>query len=397
VLRQTPFRLLWTNLVVFALVTNAMRFTFIVVVVRVLDRSESAAGLVGFTIGLPVVFLVLQAGALADRVDRKVLLVASQLGVLAVTLATGVLLAADRVGMGSVVVLTLLAGTCHALGQPVRLALVPAVVTRDRLLDAVAFNAVGMTMSMILGPVMAELATEWWGVEGAFFLMAALMAAALVAAARLDVPAVAVQPRASMWREIRAGVAHVVKDRPVRMLFVMLTVGNVINAAMVMTMLPSFVAEEFGHDAEDAGTLLSCMGIGLLLSSVLVMRLGSLRRKGAIFLRAFMVGSTCLVILGLVPGFGAAAAVVGVMGLAGGFYTNMNQSLVQSRTPDELMGRVMSLYSFGQQGLMPIGALAAGVVASVVGLRATFVGGGIVSLSLVVAAYLTQHQLRELA
>jgi MFS family permease len=397
VLRQTPSRLLWTNLVVFALVTNAMRFTFIVVVVRVLDRSESAAGLVGFTIGLPVVFLVLQAGALADRVDRKMLLVASQLGVLAVTLVTGFLLAADRVGMGSVVLLTLLAGTCHALGQPVRLALVPAVVTRDRLLDAVAFNAVGMTMSMILGPVMAELATEWWGVEGAFFLMAGLMAAALVAAARLEVPAVTAQPRASMWREIRAGVAHVVRDRPVRMLFVMLTVGNVINAAMVMTMLPSFVAGEFGHDAEDAGTLLSFMGIGLLLSSVLVMRLGSLRNKGAIFLRAFMVGSTCLVILGLVPGFWAAAAVVGVMGLAGGFYTNMNQSLVQSRTPDELMGRVMSLYSFGQQGLMPIGALGAGVVASIVGLRATFVGGGLVSLSLVIAAYLTQHQLRELA
>ncbi len=176
VLRIPDFRRLWTNLVLFALVTNAVRFAFIVVVVRVLQRSESSAGIVGFTIGLPIIFLVLQAGALADRVDRKLLLIGSQLGVLVTVLTTGFLLAADQVGMGVVIALTLFAGTFHAVGQPVRMALIPALVPRERLLDAVALNAVGMTSSMILGPFTAEVATELWGVQGAFFVLAALMA-----------------------------------------------------------------------------------------------------------------------------------------------------------------------------------------------------------------------------
>ena len=398
VLHLPDFRRLWINLVLFALVTNAARFAFIVVVVRVLQRSESSAGLVGFTIGLPIIFLVLQAGALADRVDRKLLLVGSQVGVLVTVLATGVLLATDRVGMGIVIALTLLAGTFHAVGQPVRMALIPALVPRERLLDAVALNAVGMTSSMIFGPFTAELATEAWGVEGAFFVLAALMAVGLVVVIRLPVPpVVGASPRTSMVPEIRAGIGYVVADRPLRVLFLLLALGNMVNGAMVMTLLPSFVTEVFGRSAEDAGTMLALMGAGLLTSSFVVMRLGSMPRKGEVFMRAFLCGSTCLVLLSIAPSFGVSLVVMFLMGACGGFYINMNQSLVQSRTPDPLMGRVMSLYSFSQQGLMPLGALVAGVVASVIGLRPTFGLGGLLAFTVVAVAYVTQRELRALS
>ncbi|MEO1063247.1 MAG: MFS transporter [Actinomycetota bacterium] len=398
VLRLPNFRRLWVNLVLFALVTNAVRFAFIVVVVRVLERSEGSAGLVGFTIGLPIIFFVLQAGALADRVDRKLLLVGSQIGVLVTVLGTGVLLSTDRVGMAAVIALTLVAGTFHAIGQPVRMALIPALVPRERLLDAVALNAVGMTSSMIFGPFTAEIATELWGVEGAFFVLAVLMATGLLVVVRLEVPDVVdPAPKGSMWPEIRAGVRYVVADRPLRVLFLLLSLGNLVNGAMVMTLLPSFVAEVFGRDAQDAGTMLAIMGAGLLASSFVVMRLGSMPRKGEVFLRAFLCGSTCLMLLSIAPSFPSSLVVMFLMGASGGFYINMNQSLVQSRTPDPLMGRVMSLYSFSQQGLMPLGALVAGLVASVIGLRPTFGFGGLLAFAVVVGAYLTQRELRALA
>ncbi|MEM9712879.1 MAG: MFS transporter, partial [Actinomycetota bacterium] len=96
------------------------------------------------------------------------------------------------------------------------------------------------------------------------------------------------------------------------------------------------------------------------------------------------------------PSFGLSLIAMFLMGASGGFYINMNQSLVQSRTPDPLMGRVMSLYSFSQQGLMPVGALVAGLVAAGVGLRPTFFVGGLISFVVVVCAYLTQRELREL-
>ncbi len=398
VLRIPDFRRLWINLVLFALVTNAVRFAFIVVVVRVLQRSESSAGIVGFTIGLPIIFLVLQAGALADRVDRKLLLIGSQIGVLATVLTTGLLLVTDQVGMGVVIALTLFAGTFHAVGQPVRMALIPALVPRERLLDAVALNAVGMTSSMIMGPFTAEIATELWGVQGAFFVLAVLMALGLVAVIRLEVPAVdEPSPRGAMWPEIRAGIGYVVADRPLRVLFLLLSLGNMVNGAMVMTLLPSFVTELFDRDAEDAGTMLALMGAGLLATSFLVMRLGSMPRKGAVFMRAFLCGSAALMALSVAPSFGVSLVALFRVGASGGCYSHLNLRLVQSRTPDPLMGRVMSLYSFSQQGLMPLGALAAGLVASVIGLRPTFGAGGLISFVVVVVAYVTQRELRELS
>ncbi len=234
--------------------------------------------------------------------------------------------------------------------------------------------------------------------QGAFFVLAALMALGLVAVIRLEVPAVVDPPeRGPMWPEIRAGIGYVIADRPLRVLFLLLSLGNMVNGAMVMTLLPSFVTELYDRDAEDAGTMLALMGAGLLTTSFIVMRLGSLERKGAVFMRAFLCGSAALMALSVAPSFGLSLVAMFLMGASGGFYINMNQSLVQSRTPDPLMGRVMSLYSFSQQGLMPLGALVAGLIASVIGLRPTFLAGGLISFTVVVVAYLTQRELRELS
>lgn len=398
--RERPFRLLWGNLATFALVQNAQRFAYIWLVVDVLGKGEGSAGLVGFTIGLPVLLLVLQAGALADRVDRKTLLVASQLGGLAIVSVTGMLLAAGTITMASTIALTVAAGGFNALGQPVRLALVPVLVRSEQLLNAIALNALAMTGSMILGPVLAQVVGGLFGIEAAFFFMAGLLLVGLGFIVRLPLPPQDAESGPAPPTSMRSGVGeaarHVWTDRGLRPLFGLLIIGNMCLGSVAMTLLPSLVKESFGRDGGDAGALMAMMGIGMSISSLYIMRRGDLPRKGARFMQAMMGGTTIIGLVGLSPGYYQAMALLLVMGLCGGFYINMNQSLIQAHTPAPLMGRVMSLYTLAQQGFMPIGALAAGFIAQATDVRWTFAGAGAIGLVAVVSTFLTQPILREM-
>jgi MFS family permease len=105
-----------------------------------------------FTLGLPAAFLVLQAGARADRWDRRGMLIPTQLAGAVVMAATAVLVGADRISLGWMIVATLLAGSASAIGAPVRSSLLPALVPREQLFGAIALNAIAMTLSLILGP-----------------------------------------------------------------------------------------------------------------------------------------------------------------------------------------------------------------------------------------------------
>ena len=152
-LTSRRFRLLWFNNVTFFLVANAQRFVFGWLVLDGLQRGEGTQGLVVFTLGLPAAFLVLQAGAWADRWDRRRMLIATQLAGGVAMMATAVLVGTDRIDLGWIIVATLLAGSASAIGSPVRSALIPALVAKDQLFSAIAVNAIAMTLSMILGPV----------------------------------------------------------------------------------------------------------------------------------------------------------------------------------------------------------------------------------------------------
>jgi MFS family permease len=132
-LTSRPYRFLWLDNVTFFLVANAQRFVFGWSALDGLQRGEGQQGLVVFTLGLPAAFLVLQAGVWADRYDRRRMLLITQTFGASVMVATALLVASDRIDLGSVLVLTLLAGSAAAIGSPVRASLIPALVAREQL------------------------------------------------------------------------------------------------------------------------------------------------------------------------------------------------------------------------------------------------------------------------
>lgn len=392
-----PYRLLWCNNVAFFLVANAQRFVFGWLVLDGLLRSEGVQGFVVFTLGLPSALLVLQAGAWADRWDRRRILIATQLGGGIVMAGTAVAITAGVVNLGWVVVATLFAGAASAIGSPVRSAMIPTLVAKEQLFGAIALNAIAITLSMILGPVLAKIAGDRFGFEGAFWFQAILLFVGVLFLLRLEVPPhEEVRERRSVAAETRTAVRHVLDDPHLATLFgLLLTASLTINPAVMVT-LQAHVKEDLGQDAGQAAIPFALMGLGIAITSFVVLRKGDMANKGAVFQRAMMCGSAITFLTGRSTSFGQVLVLAFLMGLAGGFFINMNQGLVQANTPQALMGRVMGLYTLVAAGLMPFGALMLGIVASWIGTGNTISVAAAVSFTIVATTYVRKADLRRL-
>jgi MFS family permease len=396
-LSNRNFRFLWFNNIAFFIVSNAERFVFGWLVLEGLNRTERAQGLVVFMLGLPAVLLTLQAGVWADRLDRRKLLMTTQLAGAAIMAITALIVGSGRATLAWVCGAALVAGAAAAAGSPVRSSLVSAVVPRDKLFSAIAINALAMTGSMILGPVLVRAIGGRFGFEGAFWFQSALMVVGVGFLRMLDVPVRAEPgPKRSLLTETRESIAHVWHDSNLRTLFGLLILASVTINPAVMVTLQAHVKEGLGRNAGDSAGPLACMGLGIAITSMILIRAGDRKNKGTLFQRAVIVGSTMTFLTGRTTTFSQLLVVSFGMGLAGGFYINMNQGLIQSRTPQALMGRVMALFVLTQAGFMPLGALVLGTIADRTSPATTISGAAAIAWLIYVTVYVRNAELRRI-
>lgn len=390
------YRRLWVNNLVYMFVSNAQRFAVGWLVLDGLGGNETRQGMAVFMLGIPVAFIVMQAGVLADRVDGRTLLLRSQLALLAVVVATLVLLGMDRLNYGWVLVLSVFSGVTQAFGHPVRQALIPLLVPDRLLMNAVALNALAMTSSMILSAPLVKITGDLFDFEGVYALQVVMLVAALGVLRKLETPPVQKREKRRLIQEAGSALRHVASDIRLRVLFLLLAMAAIsVNAAVMVTMQAK-VKEELLRDSGDMAYLLGVMAVGISITSVIVMRKGDMKRKGGKFQRAMMCGSALVLCMGQVSSFLLLIPLFFLMGLAGGFFITMNQGLIQSATPKEIMGRVMGLYLLVQFGLMPIGALGLGWAASQIGAGNVVSICGAISLFVVTWTHLGFPAVRNL-
>jgi MFS family permease len=397
-LAGTGFWYLWVNAVSLALIVSADRFTFIWLVEDTLGGPTWTSGLVVFALGAPVCLLVLTAGALADRHDRRRMLLATQIaGTLVVSLCA-VLVWAGVITIALAVVLAAAFGTVIAFAMPVRSSLVPALVGQERVMQAVVLMTVGSNVAMIVGPLLVGGVIEGVGVGWAFAVQGGFFLVGLVAALRLRVPPPVAQPhRRRIASEIADALRYVWQHPVLRPLFLLLSVGGGLMGGSAFTLLPRMARDEFGRDAADAARLFALMGLGMVITSLLLMRYRSrIRRRGLVFMCTMVVGTSDQILQGVAPSFLTLELLLLGWGLTGGFYMNLNQALIQELTPPDRMGRVMALSAMTSAGLLPLGGLSAALLASVVGAPGAISIFGVIGLCCVLAALWRAGALRAL-
>lgn len=395
-LQNPSFRWLWFHTMTFALVQGMQRFAFVWLVLDISDR-DAAAGIVAFSLGVPVFFFSLPAGVLADRIDRRVLLFTSQVVAVAVTVAVSLVVAFDLATLPIAFALAMAIGATIAFGQPVRQAILPSLVDRATLMNAIVLNTLGMNVMLIVGPALGGASIALGGIEGGFAVQAAILLVGTVLLLPLRIPPRADQANTKRpLADLKDGIGFVLSNRNIALLILLLMLTGIFMMGPSMALIPQVAKEKLGKEAFAASVLFTFTGIGMLCTSLWLASQHDLKNKGAWFMGAVFLGGILIAGIGLSPLYLLTSIIMFFWGAGGGFFINLNQTLVQSNTPDHYMGRVMSVHTLGFMGFAPMGALLSGGMAAVIGASEWMAVSGLVLTVLVTLIFVTQRPLRRM-
>lgn len=362
-LRIPAFRLLWTNSFLFILVQSTQRFAFVWLALDLGARSD-ISGVILFVMGIPALLISLPVGVMSDRMDRRLLLMGSQLGALTITVAIATMVTTGHITTTWAISGSFIAGIFIALGSPVRTAMIPTVVPKDKLVGAIAVSTIGSNIGLIIGPATAGPVIQIWGIQGAFWLQAALYVIGFFVLIPLKVPSLPVMSRRRLRDEIFEGVKFINNNESVRSLFVLLSSSTIFMMAPWIVLGPQIAREQAGATGSQTTAMFALLGVGQFITSMAIMRFNhKMIQKGLWFMCGLVWGSSVQFLLGQSNSIATMSIFLFMWGLGGGFYMNLNQTLIQNNTPAEVMGRVMAIHSLLMSGLAPAGALFVGVIA----------------------------------
>ena len=353
-------------------------------------------GLVIAALGLPVLLFGLYAGILTDRMDRRVLLFGTQFVGIALAAGAATLVAMGSLNIWGIFGLAFVLGCTTAFGMPVRQAIVPSLVTPERVLNAVTLMNVSAQVAQA-GAVVSGTFIALGGIEAAFAAQAALLTLGLFVLIPIRVPNVRQAAPRRMREDLREGLSFVIHHPGIRTLMIVLLATALAMAGTFQALLPKIALDELGAGPFKASMLFTIMLVGTLVTSLVLASFRRVDRAGFYFLCTLVAGGVLNVALGLAPWYFMALVIMFITGFNAGIFINLNMALVQAHTPNAVMGRVMSIYQMCMMGAMPIGALIAGPMADVVGARYWFAIGGALLFLLGVVVIATQPALRRMS
>lgn len=330
-----------------------------------LTGSALVLSLVGSGWSISMLLVSLFAGALCDRIEKKDLLMWMRAAMVLNALALGVLIWGGVVRVWVLFASSLLSGVLFSFLMPAQQAITAELVDRETLLNAVALNSIGMGAMGILASSLAGFVIDLAGVEGVYFLMAAVQLVAVFTVTKLPATGRRGSSTGTIWSGLIDGLRHV-QHRPVLLAVLGLVLGRVLFAMPYRTFMPMFAKEVMGFDAAGLGVLMAAPGIGSLVSSLVVASLGDFRNKGRLLLVSGVAMGICLMLYVGIPLVAATFLFLAMVGAAGNVCMVTNQTLLQVNTEDAYRGRVMSVYML-MWGLSPLGTLPAGVLADRLG------------------------------
>jgi len=363
-----------------------------------LELSDDAllVGLVAAAGSLPVLLLSLPAGVLADRVSKLRLVTVAQALMLVQATALWWLVASGRVTIGWLVALASLNGVLQAVDVPARQALVVELVGRDDLLDAIALNSTGFNLARIVGPSIAAVVIAQAGLAWCFGLNALSYLAVLAGLLRVRLPAVEVRSAAlGALDGLREGLRYV-RSTPTVATLLRLTAVYSVFGLPYLTLMPVFARDVLGLGASGYGTLLSCVGVGAIAGALFLAAVGRRVRRGRLLAFAATAFAALLIVLSFVRTSELAAIVLLFCGLTMILTNAITNGLLQTTSPDEYRGRVMSVHALLFIGMSPAGAIIGGAVARWLGVDAAIGIGGAVVLGAALFSLVRHPEVRQL-
>jgi predicted MFS family arabinose efflux permease len=309
--------------------------------------------------GIPIFLFSLIGGVVADRVERRKILLGSQYvqmgtaGLLTILVATGL------VHVWHILCLSFISGLAQAFGGPAYSALIPTLVDKDDMPNAIALNSIQFNVAVMVGPALAGQALAKLGEKWCFGLNALSFLAPIISLSIISTRFLPVKTTESMFASLKQGIQFARKQSSMEAL-ILLAFCMTSLAMPMRTYIPVFVKDIFHRGPETYGNLLSLMGLGSILGSLMIASAGNFKKKGRVALLALIclgAGISGFALSKSVPLSGLILVVVGASMMA--VFATIS-SLVQLITTNEMRGRVMSVYNVAFRGGMPMGNLLSG-------------------------------------
>lgn len=332
-------------------------------VVLSMTNSAFLLGVDGFLATGPMLVFSLFGGVVADRVERKKIMIFSQYLQMAFAFILAVLLFSGNVKVWHIFLLSFLTGSAQSFSGPAYISLLPTLVKREDVPNAIAMNSMQFNLARVIGPVLAGIALAAWGAAICFAVNGLSFLAVIVALLLIRSPAT--RPTAEqggMLDEMKDGFRFVAQ-RPKLVMLTFLAFAGTFLGMPIVTFLPVVAKSIFGLEAGGYAWMMTTYGLGSVTGALVVAATAHVANKGKVALKLQLAFATLLVAfafsrslpLSLLIAFCSGVCIVGVIALY--------SSLVQLTTSDEMRGRVMSIFMLAFRGGMPLGNLVAGYVA----------------------------------
>jgi MFS family permease len=340
-----------------------------------LTGSAFFLGLDAFLQQLPIMLFTLIGGVLADRYDRRRTLLASQYVQMSTAAVLGVLVYFDTVKIWHILLLSFTTGLAQSFGGPAYQSLIPSLVEKKDLPNAVALNSIQFNVARVIGPLVFGWTLWAAGRAGlgdqqsmalCFIINALSFLVVIYALLSLHVKHIPPAQMARMRDELRVGLSYVRRQGSLVALIVLAATTTFLGFA-VLTFLPLFAQRVFHEGAGTYSHLLAFSGAGSVVGALIVAWLGKFKRMGLTALITQAIYGVFIVAFAMSRVMALSEILLFLTGVALMIVFSTVTSLIQLIAPNQMRGRVMSIYMVAFRGGMPLGSLVSGYLATFLG------------------------------
>ncbi|MQC25455.1 MAG: MFS transporter [Chloroflexi bacterium] len=371
------------------------------ILVYEITGSGTILGVMALAQSLPMLVASFLGGVMADRIPKKQLMVVGMASNAVIAGSIALAIALGFVGTGNpalavtiLVVAGLFKGTVQGLIMPARQSIIPELVSRDQIMNAMALNNLGMNILRFTAPAMAGYAVVWWGYESVYYIMSGLFLVATFFATGLPKIAVVVpEQRTRAIDDVMGGFGYARRE-PTIALILTFTLFVVLCSMPYMMLLPVFTEDVLHKGAAGMGILVSVSGVGAIVCSLVLASLPN-KHRGTMLIVSSLILGVALTVFAFSTIWVVSLVAIAFVGLGQTGRMTLSGSLLQHYVEDEYRGRVMAIYMM-EFGLTSLSVFFAGIMADRIGIQWSIGGLAILLVVLTLVVWVISPRLRAL-
>ena len=335
----------------------------------------------------------LLGGLVADRWDRRLVMMWIQIVSLITAFVLAVLVSLDAIRAWHIFILGAITSTAWAFEQPVRQSLIPKLVSREDLVNALALNSITWQGAGLLGPSLVGLLVNRVGIDGCFYINAVSYFAIIWALFRMNIPPQDTGERMGMTQSFFDGLRYIRRQKLILTLLIGSSCVSIFGRSYII-LLPVFAKDVLYIGASGLGFISAAPGLGTIIGALTLAALGRVKVRRRAFVAILVGSAVALFVFATARSFDIAFPTLVVVGALGTVFDTLLNTIIQLTVADVYRGRVMGVYGLSAAGLREFGGMQAGFIAEWAGAPFAIQAGAVVVV--LVAVFFFYPQLKRL-